>query len=472
MHGKTTVIAALVLVALGAYIYFFEGEEHFFTGEPASETESEREEVFDLEVDEVHEIEIRRKEGETLELAKDGDSWRIQKPIQADADSTEVETLLSNITGLERTRVVHEGADNTEGDEVNLSDFGLEEPELEVLFKVGEESESSGFLMGDETPTGTNRYAKLVANDKVFLVSSYSKNNFEKEAWDLRDKNVLHFESGDVQKVTLTGPEGEVVLAKSGEDQWNVTTPSFCRADRYKVSSLVSRFETAKMEEIVSVSTDDLDEYGLSQPTYELDLELDGGRSVKLSVGNENDGRFYARDEARPEVFLVASNLVDDIKKDASEYRSKRLFDYATYQVKKFQIAPSDQPTRVYEKQEEGDDGQAIWTETAPESREWDRTKVEDLLYKINGTDAEDFVEVQPLALAELSLEVPAFVITVWSKDEMVEEELAVGAAQGEWVYARRKGDEPALKVKATAWDEIVALMDFGKEDEPEEEEK
>ena len=134
-----------------------------------------------------------------------------------------------------------------------------------VAFKVGEQGEAKGFLIGDETPTGTNRYAKLVGDDKVFLVSSYSKNNFEKEAWDLRDKNVLHFESGDVQKVTLTGPEGEVVLVKSGEDQWNVTTPSFCRADRYKASSLVTRFETAKMEEIVTESTDNLDEYGLIQ---------------------------------------------------------------------------------------------------------------------------------------------------------------------------------------------------------------
>ena len=182
MHGRTTFIAAVVLVALGAYIYFYEGEEHFFSGEPASETESEMEKVFDLETGDLREIEIQRKEGASIELGKDGESWRILEPIQADADSTEVDTLLSNITGLERTRVVYEGAEAEEGDEVNLSDFGLGEPATQVLFKVGEESESKGFLMGDETPTGTNRYAKLVGDDKVFLVSSHLKRNFEKEA--------------------------------------------------------------------------------------------------------------------------------------------------------------------------------------------------------------------------------------------------------------------------------------------------
>ena len=77
MHGKTTVIAAVVLVALGAYIYFFEGEEHFFSGEPASETESEKVKVFDLETGDLRRIEIQRSEGASLELGKDGESWRI-----------------------------------------------------------------------------------------------------------------------------------------------------------------------------------------------------------------------------------------------------------------------------------------------------------------------------------------------------------------------------------------------------------
>jgi hypothetical protein len=222
------------------------------------------------------------------------------------------------------------------------------------------------------------------------------------------------------------------------------------------------------MEEIVAESAENLDEYALSNPAYEASFEFDGGRHVTLSVGGESDGRYYARDAARPAVFKISSSLVDDIKKDASEYRSKRLFDYATYQVKSFKIAPSGQPARVYEKKDE--DGQAEWMETAPESRQWDRTKVEDLLYKINSTDAEDFVEIRPLGLAELSLEEPAYVITVWSKDDRIEEELAIGNPQGDWVYARRKGDEPALKIKSSVWDEIVGLMDFGREEEQEEE--
>ena len=46
------------------------------------------------------------------------------------------------------------------------------------------------------------------------------------------------------------------------------------------------------MEEIVSESGADLEEYGLAQPTYQVDIELQGGKSARLLVGDEKDSRF------------------------------------------------------------------------------------------------------------------------------------------------------------------------------------
>jgi hypothetical protein len=460
MNPKTTLLAAIVLAALGAYIYFYEREPI------ESETDSEREEIFDFEAEDLHQIEIQQAEGETLKLEKDGEAWKLLEPVAAAADSSEVDTLARNIADLERQRII------AEGETTRLADFGLDEPELEVLFRTEGDDESKGFVMGDETPTGTNRYAKLIGDDKVFVVSSFLKGNFDKKAWDLRDKTILNFEQDDVEKVVLRNPDGELVLARESEDRWNVTTPSFCRADRYKASSLVSRFETAKMEEIVSESTEDLDPYGLTSPTYEVEFQLKGGKSARLHVGDEKEGRYYALNPDRPLVYLVGSSVFDDIQKDASEFRSKRLFEYATYQVGKFQIAPKDGPIRVYEKAEEGEDKEVKWLELEPTSRERERGKVEDLLYKMNGTDADEFAADRAEDLTTYGLDEPAFSITVWSKEGESVEELTVGRPEGEWVYARRRGDDPVLKIKATAWEEIEELLDFEAEPEETEEQK
>ena len=459
MNPRTTIVAAILMAALGAYIYFYERE-------PVEDTDSELEEVFEVETEDFRAIEIRRSDGQNLKVTKDNDSWRILEPEDAAADTTEVESLARNIAELER------GRDVAEGEDIDLDEFGLAEPDIQVHFEVEGAETTTGLLVGDETPTGTNRYAKLATENKVFVISSHLKGTLDKEAWDLRDKKVLHFDADGVERLSLKGPGNEVILAKAGEDLWNVTTPSFCRADRYKASSLASRFETAKMEEIVSGSVDDLAAYGLDPATYEVDIQLDGGEKVRLHIGDEKDGKYYARDLDRSLVFLVASSLVDDITKDASEYRSKRLFDYATFQVNRFQIATAEGQTRVYQKKQEGDEENVQWAEIAPESREWDRATVEDLLYKINGTDAEDFIEVAIQDLAPFGLAQPAYVVTVWSNEEEIVEEVAIGKPGGDYVYARRKGDEPILKIQASKWEEIEKLMDFEREEEAEEPEE
>lgn len=459
MNPKTTIVAAILLAALGAYIYFYERE-------PVEDTDPDQEEVFEVETEDFKQIEIERLGSGTLKVTKNDESWRILEPVEAAADTTEVESLARSIAELERGRYV------AEGEAIDLDEFGLADPTLQVHFQVDGGEAITSLWVGNETPTGTNRYAKLARESKVFVISSHLKTNFDKEAWDLRDKAVLHFDLDAVEQIALKVSENEVILAKANGDSWNVTTPSFCRADRYKASSLASRLETAKMEEIVSEQGEDLAAYGLEPPTYQVDIKLEGGEGTRLDIGSEKDGKYYARDTERPLIFLVASSLVDDIKMDASEYRSKRLFEYATYQVDKFQIATGGGTTRVYEKKQEDEDGEEIqWVETAPESHEWDRTVVEDLLYKFNGTDAEDFIEVTGNGdLSRYGLSQPGTIVTVWSHEGELVEEVAIGRPEGDYVYAHRKGDDPLLKIAASKWEEIETLMDFNREEEKEPE--
>jgi hypothetical protein len=453
MSPRTTLAALGVLAALGGYIYKYERDPI------ETESDSKREKIFAFEDSKVRSIEIVPAEGEAVRVVRDETGWRLTAPTEAACDQTEASSLARSLAGLERERVVAEAG-------AALADFGLAEPRLQVRFEVEGEAESRAFLLGDPSPTGNSLYAKLSNEDRVFVIASYHDSTFNKKAWDLRDKAVMKFDRDDVERVVVKRPQSELVLAKASEDLWNVTTPSMCRADRYKASGLVSRFETARMEEIVSESPADLETYGLEAPAFEVEFHLRGGRLRKLLVGKEKDGRYYARNPARPMIYLIGSSLVDDLKKDQAEYRSRRLFDFSTYQVSKFQIA-SGEVTRVVEKTKKDDSDQ--WREVAPEEKDLDRSKVEDLLYKLNGTDAEDFAADRASDLAAYGLDRPFHTFTVWSNEDKTIEELAVGKRDGDSVFARRKGDEPVLRLKASSWEEIEKLLSFEVEKKQEE---
>ncbi len=442
MSSKTTILLAVIFAALTAYIYRYEWEP------VETESNPDREAIFELEAEKIQSIEIRRQEGEHLKLERRSEgAWQLVAPVDAAADSAASDSLAESIASLQSERLISEG-------EANLADFGLDAPkfELEVLVKDAEDVETSASLhIGDETPIGSNLYARLADGEKIFVIASSKEYSLNKKAWDLRDKSLFGFKRDDVEKVILKQPDQEIVLAKAGEDSWNIVKPSFSRADRYKAGGLVSKLETAKMEEIVSEAAEDLSEYGLGIPSYEVEVQLEGGLTETLLVGAEKDSRYYARNPDRPIVYLIASSLVDDIKKEQSEFISKRLFDFATYQVVKLKISSPERPDQIIEKSRQ--DEQDVWKETAPEPRELDRTKVEDLLYKLSGNEAEETLTEGPGSSP------PDYTITVWSKDSEQVEEIAVSKREDDAVYARRKGDELVLKLNPSSWEEIEKLM-------------
>jgi hypothetical protein len=191
----------------------------------------------------------------------------------------------------------------------------------------------------------------------------------------------------------------------------------------------------------------------LTSPTYEVEIQLVDGSSDTLLVGDQKDTNYYARNPDRPLVYLIGESVINDIKRDETEYVSKRLFGFATYQAHKLQLTSAEGTTRVYEKIKE--DNQDVWKQTAPEARDMEGTKVDDLLYKLNGTEAEELVTEGP------GLEAPRHTITVWSRESENVEELVVGEPTGDAVYAQRNGDELVLKLTASTWEEIETLMRF-----------
>ena len=445
MSAKTTIIAAVILAALAAYIYRYEREP------VESDVESKYEKIFSFEAEKILEIEIRRPEAETVRLRRTSEeAWQLVSPIDFAADEVASRSLANAASSLERERVVALG-------EVDLADFGLDAPQLELELKLQDVEVPTILLMGSETPTGSNLYARLAEGNEIFVMASSSKYALEKSVWDLRDRLILHFSRDDVETVVLEQSGKRVVLARASEDLWNVAEPALARADRYKTSGLVSMLETAKMEELVSESGEDLASYGLSSPSYQVEIQLKGGRSETLLVGAQKDTNYYARNPDRSLIYLIGQSVADEIKKDETEYLSKRLFDFATYQVNKLQIASADGSTRIYEKSKE--DEQDVWKETAPQARDMDRTKVDDLLYKLNSSDAAETVTEGP------GLDNPKYTITVWSQEGANAEELAVGQPVGDAVYAHRKGEELFLKLAATSWGEIEKVI--GLEDVP-----
>ena len=443
MRGLRSFIGLLtILIALGAYLYFVESKRT-----PGDDIEK-KEQVFTVESEKIEEITIKSESGDTTALKKSGPEWQIVSPAAAPAASSEVSGILTNLASLEQQRLVDENPGS-------LKEFGLAEPRIEVAFKA--DGQERKLLIGSKTPTGADLYAKTAAAPKVFLIASYLDSTFNRSTFDLRDKTALNIEREAVDALEITTPDRTLKFGKV-EGEWQVTQPALARSDAANIESLLSRIDGLQMKSVASGDGSDLSKFGLEKPAASVRVGSGSSQATLLVGSAAEEGNVYAKDASRPEVFTIEASLLEDLKKDAGEYRQKDLFDARAFNTTRLEVARGG-TTTIFEKatvkDKEGKEEQK-WKQTTPAEKEVDRAAMDTLLSSLTSARADSFVDKAP---ADAKTEA----VFTLKFDEGRKEERVTFLRAGSDAYAVREGSPGAAKLAASTLDEILKSLDAAK---------
>ena len=432
-----------ILIALGAYLYFVESKQT-----PGGDGDDKKEKVFAVEADKIDEVTIKSASGERTTLKKSGSDWQIVAPVTAVPDTAEVSGVTSNLATLEMQRVIDENA-------ADLKEYGLAEPRIEVAFKA--DGKQQAIQIGDKTPTGTDLYAKLPDQKKVFLISSYLESSFNKTTFDLREKAALKLDREKVDALEIATADRQLRFART-EGEWQMTAPVKGRTDFTAVESLVGRLGTAQMKSVAAPEAADLKPYGLDKPAATVRIGTGSSQAVLLlGAKAPEEGNVYAKDQSRPAVFTLESSLLDELKKDAGEFRQKDLFDARSFNTTRVEIARGGQ-TIAFEKTKVKDkDGkeEEKWKQVAPAAKDVDAAKVDALLTAITGARADTF----QADASKTGLDKPELTVTLKFDDGKKEERVAF-ARSGSDAYASRAGEPGAAKIPASTVESIVKALE------------
>jgi hypothetical protein len=438
MRGLRFIILVLILIPLGWYAYYDS------TKGPIDDS-PKRDKVFVVEADKIDELEIKSESGDRTTLRRKGSDWEIVQPVTAPPDQAAVSGITSNLASVEIQRLIDENP-------TDLKEFGLAEPRVEVAFRSN--SQQRRLQLGQKTPSGTDVYAKLADDKKVFLISSYLDSTFNRGTFDLRDKSVLKLDREQIDLVELTA-SGQTTRLEKKNGEWQITEPPSGRAESGAVDGLVSRVSSLQMKSIVPDASD-VKKFGLDKPAATVRLGSGSSQATLLIGGPAETGSLYAKDLSRPAVFTVESTLLDDLKKDASEYRQKDLFDARSFNTTRLEIVRNGQTT-VFEKTKVKDkDGkeQEKWRQTAPAARDVDAAKVDALISAATGARATGFVN----SAAKTGLDKPELSLT-FKYDEGKEERVAFARTK-DAAYASRAGSPGVAQVDASVIDAIVKALE------------
>ena len=424
MKLRGLIIATILLAGLAGSLYFLD------RGKDGDEG-SEEDKLFAVNSEEIQQITLRPAGGEALELQRDGETWKIVEPREVVADDSVVSSMLGTLSGLE-------ASDTIEEQPASLEDYGLEAPQVTVEF-LTKPGGTQTLLLGDNTPTGGSVYAKTKDQPRVVTVPSNVRNDFSKTLFDLREKNVLKFDTTAASHVWLRNKSGKLELAKV-RGNWRLMAPVEARADQFAANDLLRQVADAKMQAVEAEDgTGKQRRFGLASPEIIFRVQDSSGEH-ELHVSGEKSGTRYARSPGRATLFTVESRLATQLGKDYSELRNKDVFDMDTWSVSHLE-ATTPEGRLVLDKEDEQWKGSG--SNKAPEASD-----VTDLLSKLKALQATSFLGAA--GPANYGLDQPVLrVHAVWA-DKRLEETVEVGQA-GDKAYARRE-EEPAIyEVEAEA---------------------
>ena len=387
MKLKTNIIIGAIFALLLAFVYFYEIKG----GQERRQAAERSKQLLDFKESEVERLALIRPEGSIeVERIEEG-QWRVVLPVEDGADGEAIARYLRNIAESEREKVIVDSADARSAD--TAARYGLDRPRLGILVET-EEGALDTLFFGTDAPTDRYTYVKQSgSNPEIFVVRAWRYDNLDKSVFDLRDRRVLALSKAEVTEASRAGISGPVSLRKEGAD-WLLQEPIVARASTEAVDGLLGKIETSEISEFVDEAPDGevLVAYGLDSRAVEWSFRMGQDRVEKrLSIGREDDeGRYYARDESRPQVFLVDSTLVYRLTQEVTELRSKKPLQVEPDRINRMEYRRG--PVLIFAAEK---DTSGVWNLQDPPGQKAKSWKLNALLTDLQSLEATGFAAPQ-----------------------------------------------------------------------------
>ena len=415
MQIRNLLIAAALLAILAGGVWWSNKEKKAEENKPSADASPK---ILTIPEDQMTQLEIRKRDAPPVVLKKQGDKWMLTEPKPLPTDAGTVGSLTSTLSSLASDRLVEDKA-------ADLAPYGLNNPSLQVSI-TRKDGKTEKLLIGDETPTGGNFYAKSAADPRVFTIASWNKTSLDKTPRDLRDKRLLTFNSEKLTGVEVRAKGQDFGFAKNNQNEWQIVKPKPLRADNGQVEDLVRKLTDAKIDTIVTEDEDaKANTQFASAALVGTALVTDNSGTQQIEVRKDKDNHYLARSSVVEGAHRLSGDLGTALDKNLDSFRNKKLFDFGFNDPNKVDLKDG---AKAYAFQKSGEKWLAA-------GKEMNAASVQTLIDKLRDLTSSKFVDA--------GFATPMLEITVTSNDGKRTEKVLVSKSGIN--YIAKRDNEPAL---------------------------
>lgn len=238
--------------------------------------------------------------GDTIEMEREGDGWKVAWPVTDDGDAPALEMLLRQVVPGQKI------AEYT--DVERLADYGLDAPYATLILRSSRYGRTDTIHIGDKTPTSFRAYARLGGSRTVLVTRDLAHNVMQKTLFHLRDKNFVHLPPVAVARFAVRSPGSRLEFVRSG-NEWLLGGTSL-RVDRVLVESYIDRLTDAVVYEFAAEDLSDTARFGIGDPLRHL-LLYTGDGVTRISFGSRAGDYVPVVRTGRDKVMMLEPQFLD-----------------------------------------------------------------------------------------------------------------------------------------------------------------
>ena len=399
MKLRTTIILLLLAIGLGVWIKFFESKQP-----NTAETRRAAGNVLNFDRDKLEGIVIQNGD-DRIELQRRDGTWRLTAPVKDQADSAEIDNLISDLELWRRDAVIPEK--DVTAEKGRLHEYGLAQPKLRLRLLLPNESRE--ILFGKDAALEGKIYVRLADSKEVILASQNVRADISKKADEFRDRKLTDLTTAQVTRAIIKTPAGEIELAKKGE-HWQIDKPLQARGDDEKIGDLLANVTNARIEEFVGTDSGDLHGYGLSEPRGSITIygpREKEGRVLQIgAVADKLKDAIYVRYLPRNGVYALPKKTEDLLKVRPNDLRDRHLVSLDTNNLDRIHIEAAGEPKITLARKDQS------WTIASRNNEPANSEEVRRLIDLLNETQVTRFVADTASDLPKYGLDQPQLKLT------------------------------------------------------------
>ena len=441
MKTRTTLILLILAIGLGVWIKYFESKKP-----NTAEAQRQAGNVVNFDREKLDGIAIQNGD-DKIELTRQDGKWRLTTPVKDQADSAEIDNLISDLENWRKEAVVP--ASQATAEKGRLNEFGLVQPKLRLrLLGPGMPPE---IFFGKDAALEGKMYVRFADAKDVFIAPQTVRTDISKKPDEFRDRKLTDLTTAQVTRAALKSAAGEIELRKKNE-HWEIEKPLQARGDDQKIGDLLAQVTNARIQEFVAGDDGDLHAYGLSEPRGSITIygaDDKEGRTLQLgAVAEKIKDAIYVRYLPRKAVYALPKKTEEILTVRPNDLRDRHLVRIDTDNLDRLTIESAGQAKIVLARKDQA------WSIASRNNQPANGDEVRRLLDTLNNEQVTRFVADTATELPKYGLDQPQLRLTFssFASENTAETAagehpfltLSFGKVEGNEVYAR-VGEEPFI---------------------------